>query len=57
LKFFSVFINFKTIYTFLELRFDEEENFALLEHLPGEKNIETTIPDKQFASMSGIRLF
>jgi hypothetical protein len=26
-------INFKTINTFLEQRFDEKENFALLEHL------------------------
>jgi hypothetical protein len=33
LLFFSVFINFKTINTFLEQRFDEKENFALLEHL------------------------
>jgi hypothetical protein len=30
---FSVFINFKTIYTFLVQRFDEEETFALLERL------------------------
>jgi hypothetical protein len=30
---FSVFINFKTIYTFLDQRFDEKEIFALLEHL------------------------
>jgi hypothetical protein len=33
LLFLSVFINFKTIYIFLERRFDEEKNFALLEHL------------------------
>jgi hypothetical protein len=33
LLFFRGFINFKTIYTFLEQRFDEKEIFALLEHL------------------------
>jgi hypothetical protein len=33
LLFFRRIINFKTIYTFLEQRFDEKENFALLEHL------------------------
>jgi hypothetical protein len=33
LLFFRRINNFKTIYTFLEQRFDEEENFALLEHL------------------------
>jgi hypothetical protein len=33
LLFFRGLINFKTIYTFLEQRFDEKENFALLEHL------------------------
>ncbi len=33
LLFFRGFINFKTINTFLELRFDEKENFALLEHV------------------------
>ncbi len=33
LLFFREIINFKTIYTFLKQRFDEKENFALLEHL------------------------
>jgi hypothetical protein len=33
LLFFRGLINFKTIYTFLEQRFDEKENFPLLEHL------------------------
>jgi hypothetical protein len=33
LSYFRVIIKFKTIYTFLEQRFDEEEHFALLEHL------------------------
>ncbi len=33
LLFFRGFINFKTIYTFLEQRFDEKENFPFLEHL------------------------
>jgi hypothetical protein len=33
LLFFRGLINFKTIYTFLEQRFDEKEIFALLEHL------------------------
>jgi hypothetical protein len=33
LLFFRVIINFKTIYTFLEQRFDEKEIFVLLEHL------------------------
>jgi hypothetical protein len=33
LLFFRGIINFKAINTFLEQRFDEEEKFALLEHL------------------------
>jgi hypothetical protein len=33
LLFFRRIINFKTIYTFLEQRFDEKEIFALLKHL------------------------
>jgi hypothetical protein len=33
LLFFRRTIKFKTIYTFLEQRFDEKENFPLLEHL------------------------
>jgi hypothetical protein len=33
LLFFRVIINFRTIYTFLEQRFDEKEIFAILEHL------------------------
>jgi hypothetical protein len=33
LLFFRGIINFKTINTFLEQRFDEKEIFALLEHL------------------------
>ncbi len=33
LLFFRGIVNFKTIYTFLERRFDEKEKFALLEHL------------------------
>jgi hypothetical protein len=33
LLFFRRIINFKTINTFLEQRFDEKEKFALLEHL------------------------
>jgi hypothetical protein len=33
LLFFRGIINLKTINTFLEQRFDEKENFALLEHL------------------------
>jgi hypothetical protein len=33
LLFFRGIINFKIIYTFLEQRFDEKENFALFEHL------------------------
>jgi hypothetical protein len=33
LLFFRGIINFKTIYTFLDQRFDEKENFDLLEHL------------------------
>ncbi len=33
LLFFRIIINFKTINTFLEQRFDEKEKFALLEHL------------------------
>jgi hypothetical protein len=33
LLFFRGIINFKTIKTFLEQRFDEKENFALLVHL------------------------
>jgi hypothetical protein len=32
LLFFRGIINFKTIYTFLEQRFNEKEIFALLEH-------------------------
>jgi hypothetical protein len=33
LLFFRGIINFKTIYTFLEQRFDEKEIFASLKHL------------------------
>jgi hypothetical protein len=33
LLFFRGLINFKTIYTFLEQRFDEKQIFALSEHL------------------------
>jgi hypothetical protein len=33
LLFFRRIINFKTIHTFLEQRFDEKEIFALLKHL------------------------
>jgi hypothetical protein len=33
LLFFRRIINLKTIYSFLEQRFDEKENFPLFEHL------------------------
>jgi hypothetical protein len=33
LLFLRGIINFKTLYTFLEQRFDEKEKFVLLEHL------------------------
>jgi hypothetical protein len=33
LLFFRVIINFKTIYTFLEQRFSEKENFAFEDYL------------------------